>query len=64
MTRTCRECGEDTDEPIAVALEHTNSLGGHVVYLCPLCRFVLELLPLDQHPAGSLGFPLSEASAP
>ncbi|TGB13292.1 hypothetical protein [Streptomyces sp. MZ04] len=55
MTKTCRECGEDTDEPIAVALEHVASTGGRVVYLCQLCRFVLGIVPLDQHPAGSDG---------
>ncbi|GAA1925453.1 hypothetical protein GCM10009837_58490 [Streptomyces durmitorensis] len=64
MTKTCRECGEDTDEPVAVALEHVASLGGHVVYLCPVCRFALGLLPLDQHPEGSHGFPRYEVSAP
>lgn len=58
MTKTCRCCDQDTDEPVAVALEHTNSCGGRVVYLCPPCRALLGLLPLDQHPADSCGFPL------
>ncbi|MFE0132047.1 hypothetical protein ACFWY6_10790 [Streptomyces sp. NPDC059037] len=55
MTKICRECDEPTDEPIAVALEHTASCGGRVVYLCPLCRSVLGVVPLDQHPAGTGG---------
>ncbi|MFE0133807.1 hypothetical protein ACFWY6_19905 [Streptomyces sp. NPDC059037] len=55
MTKVCRECDEPTAEPIAVALEHVASTAGRVVYLCPVCRFVLGLLPLDQHPKGSDG---------
>lgn len=60
----CRECDEPTDEPIAVALEHTMSCGGRVVYLCPPCRLLLGLLPLEQHPEGSLGHALYEEPAP
>ncbi|MGW6274871.1 hypothetical protein [Streptomyces sp. NPDC055060] len=54
----------DTDEPTAVALEHTNSCGGRVVHLCPPCRAEQGLIPLDQHPEGSDGFPLHEVDAP
>ncbi|MGW5735133.1 hypothetical protein [Streptomyces sp. NPDC055261] len=64
MTKTCRVCDMDTDEPTAVALEHTNSCGGRVVHLCPPCRAEQGLIPLDQHPEGSDGFPLHEVSAP
>lgn len=64
MSRTCRECDEDTEEPIAVALEHVASTGGRVVYLCPLCRFALGAVPLSDHPKGSLGYVLYEAGAP
>ncbi|NEB76647.1 hypothetical protein G3I40_15660 [Streptomyces sp. SID14478] len=60
----CRECGRETDEPVAVALEHVASLGGHVAHVCPVCRFALGLVPLDQHPAGSLGFPRYEPGIP
>ncbi|MER5254383.1 hypothetical protein [Streptomyces sp. NPDC002855] len=63
MTKTCRECNEDTDEPVPVALEHVASGAGRVVYLCPLCRYALGLVPLDQHPRDSYGFPLYEAHA-
>lgn len=61
---TCRECGKETDAPVAVALEHVASTGGHVVLLCPLCRFALGLIPLADHPAGSLGFPRYEDGVP
>ncbi|WP_282796623.1 hypothetical protein [Streptomyces sp. CC224B] len=55
MIRICRECDEETGEPIAVALEHTASCGGRVIYLCPPCRFVLGVVPLAEHPEGSDG---------
>ncbi|WP_406502839.1 hypothetical protein [Streptomyces sp. NBC_00212] len=64
MSETCRECGQSTPQPIAAALEHVNSCGGHVVYLCPAYRLVLRLLPLNQHPKGSDGRPLYEAPGP
>ncbi|MFI6876297.1 hypothetical protein ACIBL6_22985 [Streptomyces sp. NPDC050400] len=57
-TQTCRECRRATSEPVAVALEHVASGPGHILYLCPVCQFALGLVPLDEHPADSLGFPL------
>lgn len=64
MTELCRECGKPTDEPVAVALDHVASTGGHTIYVCPVCRYALGLVPLDQHPAGSLGFPRYEDCIP
>ncbi|MEU1331979.1 hypothetical protein [Streptomyces sp. NPDC005865] len=55
MTRVCRECDEPTPEPIPVALEHVGSTAGRVVYLCPLCRQGLGLVPLYEHPEGTDG---------
>ncbi|MET8683335.1 hypothetical protein ABZV77_03895 [Streptomyces sp. NPDC004732] len=55
MIKTCRECGEDTDEPIPVALEHVASTAGRLVYLCPVCTADLGILPLSQHPEGTGG---------
>ncbi|MFE0101127.1 hypothetical protein [Streptomyces sp. NPDC059009] len=58
----CRKCGQETEAPIAVALEHVASGAGRVVYLCEFCRDLLGLVPLDQHPKGSWGFPLYETA--
>lgn len=55
MIKVCRECDQDTDEPIPVALEHVASGGGRVVYLCPPCLSDLGIVPLYEHPAGTDG---------
>ncbi|MEV8314700.1 hypothetical protein AB0Q95_11055 [Streptomyces sp. NPDC059900] len=60
VIKTCRECREDTAEPIAVGLESTISCGGRVIYLCPPCRLDLKVVPLSQHPEGSHGRVLYE----
>ncbi|MEV8321427.1 hypothetical protein AB0Q95_45535 [Streptomyces sp. NPDC059900] len=64
MIRTCRECLQDTAEAIPVGLEPTISCGGRVIYLCPPCRSGLGVVPLSQHPAGSLGRLLFEEGSP
>ncbi|WP_372346680.1 hypothetical protein [Streptomyces sp. KL116D] len=63
-TQTCRECHRSTSEPVAVALEHVASGPGHIVYLCAVCQFALGLVPLDEHPADSLGFPALHGRRP
>ncbi|MEJ8631906.1 hypothetical protein [Streptomyces sp. MS2.AVA.5] len=57
MTETCYLCGNETDEPIAIGIAHANSGPGRTVYACSPCRLTKRLLPLDQHPADSYGFP-------
>ncbi|MEU6676705.1 hypothetical protein [Streptomyces sp. NPDC046925] len=64
VIRTCRECREDTAEPIPVGLKPMVSRGGRVLYLCPPCRADLGVVPLSQHPEGTLGQVLYEESTP
>ncbi|MGW6056811.1 hypothetical protein [Streptomyces sp. NPDC055189] len=64
VIKTCRECREDTSEPIPVGLEPMVSCGGRVIYLCPPCLSDLGVVPLSQHPEGSLGRVLYAEPAP
>lgn len=55
MSKICRWCGESTDQPVKVGLEHVASTGGHDLFACPRCRLLWGMLPYDQHPPGSDG---------
>ena len=60
---TCDWCGYDIDEPIAVGIAHAASGPGRNLYACRPCKEMKRLLPLDQHPAHSLGFPRCDYAA-
>ncbi|MDJ0461540.1 hypothetical protein [Streptomyces sp. H27-C3] len=57
MSEICAVCGIDAAETVAVGLEHANSGPGRILYACLGCRQSRRILPLDQHPADSYGFP-------
>ncbi|WP_268257307.1 hypothetical protein [Streptomyces longispororuber] len=38
MIQICRECDQETCEPVPVALEHVANSGGRVLHLCLPCR--------------------------
>lgn len=61
--QTCDWCGYGTYKPIAVGISHANSGPGRTLYACPGCRKTHRLLPLDQHPADSWGFPRYDYAA-
>lgn len=68
MIQRCDWCGNGTDKPITIGIAHANSGPGRTMYACPPCKTTKRLLPLDQHPADSFGFPrfdyAAAASAP
>lgn len=63
MIRTCSWCGNDSDEGVAVGIAHANSGPGRTLYACQPCKTAKRLLPLDQHPADSFGFPRYDYAA-
>lgn len=60
---TCEWCGYDTNRPIAVGIDHANSGPGRTLYACRPCKEKKRLLPLDQHPGDSFGFPRNDYPA-
>ncbi|QES45291.1 hypothetical protein DEJ49_33680 [Streptomyces venezuelae] len=58
MSAGCRGCEDPVDEPVPVALEHSNSAGGRLVRMCTACRQRFQMIPLDEHPPDSPGFPI------
>ncbi|MEU4348323.1 hypothetical protein [Streptomyces sp. NPDC023838] len=47
----------------AIGIAHANSGPGWTMYACPPCKASQRLLPLDQHPADSWGFPRYDYAA-
>ena len=63
MIQVCRECDDETSEAVAVGIEHAASVGGRIIYLCRVCRFVMRVMPLSGHPPDSLGYVRYEEEA-
>jgi hypothetical protein len=59
----CDWCGYDHRDCVAVGIAHANSGPGRTLHACPTCLKIQRLLPLDQHPADSWGFPRFDHAA-
>ncbi|MFJ1751231.1 hypothetical protein ACIOJD_34140 [Streptomyces sp. NPDC088116] len=55
----CDYCGHARDALIVVGVVHSASGPGRAMRACPSCRTARRLLPLADHPDGSLGLVLS-----
>ncbi|NUK07449.1 hypothetical protein HRW18_05355 [Streptomyces lunaelactis] len=63
MRQICDWCGNEGNDAITVGIAHANSGPGRNLYACPPCKTAHRLLPLDQHPAESFGFPRFDYAA-
>ncbi|MFD9970660.1 hypothetical protein ACFWYA_21345 [Streptomyces sp. NPDC059011] len=61
--KRCDWCGQRHGDCVAVGIAHANSGPGRTLHGCGACLKLRRLLPLDQHPADSWGFPRFDYAA-